>query len=101
MGITSKPQSYKMQRLINLIKRKVNSTPCIYKFVASIRERQVEGIYRKTVDYYANQKIQGTCKELLTSRLKERLQRLRHLEQPLNIFYVGTMTALGTSSGTC
>ena len=91
MGITSKQQSYKMQRLINLVKRKVNSTPCIYKFVAHIRERQIEGVYRKTVDYYANQKIQGTCKELLTSRLKERLQRLRHLEQPLNIFYVGTI----------
>jgi len=80
-----------MQRLINLVKRKVNSTPFLYKFVAPVRERQIEGVYRKTVDYYANQKIQGACKELLTSRLKGRLQRLRQLGRSLNIFYVGTI----------
>ncbi len=97
MGITSKPQSYKMQRLINLVKRRVNLTPCIYKFVAPIREWQIEKVYRKTVEYYANQKIQGTCKELLTSRLKGRLQRLRHLEQALNIFYVGTIYSQDSS----
>ena len=99
MDIMSKPQSYKMQGLINSVKRKVNSTPCIYKFVAPIRERQIEGVYRKTVDYYANKKIQGTCKELLASRLKTRLQRLRQLGRPLNIFYVGTIY-FQDSSGT-
>ena len=81
----------KMQRFINSVKNKVKSFPAIYKFVGPIREWQVERVYRKTIDYYANQKIQGTCKELLTSRLKGRLQRLRQLDRPLNIFYVGTI----------
>jgi hypothetical protein len=77
-------------KINRLFKQKLKNVPSLYWINTKIKAWQTKEIYQKTVAYYNGRQAVGSCKELLTYRVGESLQRLSHLGRPLNLFYVGT-----------
>ena len=73
-----------------MIKSYLKKLSWLYDLNARIKARSVKKQYHKTVAYYALKKEPISFKTLLSARLGDRLERLKWLDHPSNIFFLGT-----------
>ena len=73
-----------------MIKTYLKKMPWFYNLNARIKSRTTKKQYLKMVAYYASKKEIGSFKVLLSNRLGDRLEKLRRLDRPPNILFLGT-----------
>lgn len=76
--------------MINNLKKSLKKNDIFYNLNAHLKSRATKKQYLKTVAYYALKKEPISFKTLLSARLGDRLERLKWLDRPSNIFFLGT-----------
>ncbi len=73
-----------------MLKKYLRNVGWLYSLNAAVKARATKRRYRKTLRYYASRGEHGTFEELLSLRLGDRGVRLRRLQRPPNILFLGT-----------
>lgn len=72
------------------LKKYLKRNKWVYNINAYLKARQIKRRYQRTVKHYGSKSILGTARELLQKRCGNRIESLKKLNQPPNIFYLGT-----------
>ena len=72
------------------IKKSLKNIGLLYNGNARLKAWSVRKSYNDTIRYYAKKKLRGSFASLLNERAGDRIKRLKNLDRPLNIFFLGT-----------
>lgn len=72
------------------IKKVLKKNSWLYKINAQWKARKVKKTHADTMRYYAGKAYEGSFQSLLMKRSGDRINRLKKLDRPLNIFFLGT-----------
>ncbi|MCK4823378.1 hypothetical protein KA005_46930, partial [bacterium] len=73
-----------------MIKTYLKKLPWLYDLNARIKARAAKKQYYKTFACYASKKQGKSFETLFSARLGDRVNKLRKLKRPPNIFFLGT-----------
>lgn len=72
------------------IRKSLKNIGLLYNGNARLKAWSVRKIYNDTIRYYAKKNLRGSFASLLNERAGDRIKRLKNLDRPLNIFFLGT-----------
>lgn len=72
------------------IKKSLKNIGLLYNGNAHLKAWSVKKSYNDTIRHYAKKNLRGSFASLLNERTGNRIKRLKNLDRPLNIFFLGT-----------